>query len=115
MRLQSKEVTHNAIGKEWESINTKWIIICDETDFNGDAKMLLRFQRIDVSQRDYPNDGKIRNDEKMTWFKGLRTIHFDTTDKKDKQKMRVIQIVNDFLFKNDIDIERKYRPVDTNK
>jgi hypothetical protein len=115
MRLQSKEVTHNAIGKEWESINTKWIIICDETDFNGDAKMLLRFGRIDVTQRDYPNDGIGHPKEEMTWFKGLRTITFDITDKKDKQKMIVIQIVNDFLLKNDIDIERKYKPVDINK
>ena len=114
MKLHFKEVSHNAIGQEWENINTKWVILCDENDFNGDRKMLNRFGRIDVTQRYYPNDS-ISNKEEMTWFKGIRTIHFDKTNKKDKQKMLVIQIVNDFLSKNDIDIERNYRIVDINK
>jgi len=114
MRLHNKEINHSSVGLEWETINTKWIIICDENDFNGDPKMVERFKRIEVTQRDYPKDSKYNHGE-LTWFKGSRTNHFDIDSKNDKQKIRVIEIVNEFLLNNDIIIEKNYKPVDINK
>lgn len=114
MKLHNKETSHSSIGTGWESINTKWVIICDENDFDGDPKMLERFGRIEVSQRCYPSDDVNKEARKgYTWFKGSRTIHFEP-ETKDKKKMRVIQIVNNFLIRNDIELKPNYKPVETN-
>jgi hypothetical protein len=111
MKLRHKETSRQAIDTDYESTNTKWVIICDEHDFDGNAKMLERFGRIEVSQRHYHNDGINRSG--YTWFKGSRTNHFEP-DTKDKVKRRVVEIINEFLINNDIEMKPNYNPVKPN-
>ena len=96
MKILDKKISRAAIGTEWECIYTEWKIVFDLQDFNGDANMYNRFRTVIISSRKY----KDTNSREHLYFKGCNTQTF-SVETKDKQKRRVIQMINDFISNND--------------
>jgi hypothetical protein len=101
MKITNKEIKHSCIGLDYETIEVKWWICCEESDFN-DPKMFLKFNYCEINQCQY-------KDELLTWFKGSRTNTFNP-NVKDQMKQKFIEIVNKFLLENDQPLELSYTP-----
>ena len=95
MKIVSKQVIQKCIGDTYENTSTHWCFRFEPTDFD-EPSMMDRFEWVDVEQREYPND-KIA--PICEWFKGTRTNNF-TTETKDRQKQKVIAIINRYLLDN---------------
>ena len=104
MKLLSRSISHECLeSPEWERITTKWDILTDlNDDFQGNAILWEKFNRINVEQRKNINDN-----EQYTWIKGSRTNTF-CPDTKDKNKKKVVEMLNTFLLSIDEPLLQPY-------
>lgn len=108
MILVTHTKCHNFIhDKTYEQIESKWEFKLEDNDLPADK--IERFQWVQVDQRVklHPNspDWQV-----LTWFKGTRTNTF-TEETKDKDKLKVIQLVNQYLLDNDYPLVSEWRPI----
>jgi hypothetical protein len=106
MRIHSKRLSHGFIGDplhEFKSIH--WTIIFDEGDLP--SKELLKFRRTEVNQH---------NDKFGVhhYFNGCRSFQFRPEHCEDKVKIKIMNMINDFLLANDSTFTLSYQPI-TNK
>ena len=104
MKLLSRSISHECLeSPEWERITTKWDIVTDlNDDFQGNAILWEKFNRINVEQRKNINDNEV-----ITWIKGSRTNTF-CPDTKDKNKKKVVEMLNTFLLSIDEPLLQPY-------
>jgi hypothetical protein len=96
MKIVSKKVIQECIGHDYENTSTHWCFRFEPTDFD-EPSMIDRFEWVNVEQREYPNDTNCAVFRE--WFKGTRTNNF-TIETKDRQKQKVIAIINRYLLDN---------------
>jgi hypothetical protein len=82
---------------DWAQKTITYTILFDLEDFNNDAKMFNRFGRVDVEQQCPLNNPT----DIQYWFKGIRTLMFSPNEKRDKQKVQIMKMINDFLLDED--------------
>jgi hypothetical protein len=104
MKLLSRSISHDGITTpDWERITTKWDILTDlNDDFQGNTSLWEKFNRINVEQRK-----TIIDNEVITWIKGSRTNMF-CPDTKDKNKKKVVEMLNTFLLSIDEPLLQPY-------
>lgn len=103
MRIHSKRLSHEFIGcpvNEFKSIH--WSIVFDENDLP--AKELLKFRRTEVQQ----HNGKFGVHH---YFNGCRTIQFRPEHCKDKVKIKIMNMIHEFLLANDTNFVLPYHPI----
>jgi hypothetical protein len=93
MRIHSKRLAHEFIGDplhEHRSIH--WTIIFEDGDL--DEKHMVKFRRTEVHQ----HIGKFGAKH---YFNGSRTFQFRPEDCKDKVKIKIMNMITEFLLANE--------------
>jgi hypothetical protein len=86
-----------------------WIFRMEESDFENNPKMMRRFPLVHVTQRINLCDTEWLNKSKInTWFRGENTNTFNR-ETPDKQKKKIITMIEDYLLANDHPIMQTYR------
>jgi hypothetical protein len=92
MKIHSKRLTHQYIGDpshEHKSIH--WTIIFEDGDL--DEKHMEKFRRTEVHQH--------IGDEVNHYFNGCRTFQFRPNQCKDKVKIKIMNMITEFLLANE--------------
>ena len=107
MKLTSKTTTQEGmLDQEYRHIQTKWKIQMDvQDDFQGNEKLWDKFRVVEVEQRQY-----INTLDKYTWIKATRTNTF-SSDTTNKDKKKVVEMVNAFLLATDEPLIHPYEDV----